>query len=332
MPKTVVVPLTMLLVLAAAPASADDAYDPNTRDLLVIAEWFEGEFDNEEQVWFHRRSRADGEEPTRLHVSNRRVELDQFGEHVFYVEEYRDHNPEEVYRQRLVVFSSEGANGSIRMQQGFFKNPQAVLGAQTDTTLLDNLAEDDVLFLDECDVFFRRIADQYHGSMRPKACVFGEGDERRYSVHDIVLSASKFWRVDATYRVSDDSFFRGTPPGTESQLRRAKIFYCSFYFYGDDGNTETISDLRVHGQGGTVTAVRSADNATFEILIRDKEYPYYATRPDFLYYSIRRFGEHRSIAFGVTDPDSRQFGTRAGEVGAFCHREGYAFREPVEML
>jgi len=324
---------TLLLSgLTLLPAYADDAYDPNTRDLLMIAEWFEGEFNNEEQVWFHRRSGAGGDEPTRLHVTNRRVDLDEFGEHVFYVEEYRDHDPDEVYRQRLVIFSSEGANGSIRMRQGFFRNPKSVLGAHADAALLEGLTEDDVLFLDECDVFFRRVADQYHGSMKSKTCVFGEGDERRYSVHEIILSESKFWRIDATYLTADDSFFRGTPPGTQSQLRRAKVFYCSFYFYGTNGETETVSELRVHGQGGTTTAVRSADGTTFEILIREKEYPYYATRPDFLYYSIRRFGENRSIAFGVTDPDARQFGTRAGEVGAFCYREGYTFREPVEML
>lgn len=321
------------LLLAVLPATADDAEDPNARDLLILSEWFEGEFDNEEQLWFHRRSRAEGEPPVRIHMVNHRVSLPDFGEHVFYTEEYRDNDPQQVYRQRLVVFTSVPEKRAIRMQQGFFKEPAAVLGAQASPERLANLDAEDVVFLDDCDVWVRRMADQFQGAMMDRACVFGEGDLERYSVHEIVLSANKLWRKDATYLVADDSYHRGTPPGEMTELRRATTFICDFYFDGlDGGEAQESKGHRVFSQGGSATAVREADGQSFDVLLREKEYPYYETRPDFIYYSLRYSGELRSFTYGVADPQSRQFGAKSHGVGLFCHREGYEFQETVETL
>lgn len=325
--------LAAIAMCSAISAAADDADNPFTRDLLIISDWFEGDFDNEEQLWFHVRSSADGETPVRIHTMHKRLDLPAFGEHVFYVEEYKDNDPSDIIRQRLVTFASDKEAGAIRMQQGFFKNGKALLGTHRDTSKAGGLTPEDVVFLSECDVFIRRVADQFEGSMKPKTCVFGEGDERRYSVHDITLSKSKFWRTDATYLVSDDSFFRGTPPGEPSQLRKARFYVCDFYFYGEDRRQQqVVKDLRIHSQGGIGKAVRESDGEAFEILLREKEYPYYSSRPDFIYYSLRKEGQRRSEAYGVADPVSRTFGVNAGHVGAFCHQDGYTFRQTLGEL
>lgn len=318
-------------------ASADDANNPFARDILILTDWFAGEFDNEEQLWFHRRSRSSGEAPIRIHTIHAPIEAPQFGDHVFYVEEYKDNDPEQVYRQRLVIFSSDLEENAIRVRQGFFKKPEKWRGAYAAPEKFRKLKEKDVFFIDACDVFMRRKADQFEGGMKPKECVFGEGDKERYSVHDLMISESKFWRTDATYLTSDDSFHTGTPPGAPSEMRRAKIFYCDFFFYGGEGlgserTQQAVENLRIHSQGGGATAIRKSDGASFSILLREKEYPYYETRPDFIYYSLRKTGADRSIAYGVADANSRQFGVNQGEIGAFCHREGYNFRESLEEL
>jgi len=321
-----------VFVGTAINAVADDAKDPFTRDLLILTDWFEGEFDNEEQVWFHYRSRAEGDPPIRIHTIHRRVDLPTFGEHVFYVEEFRDNDPANVIRQRLVTFTSDLEANAIRVKQGFFKDAESVLGAHNAPERLAFLSEDAVWFLDGCDVFVKRKADQFEGTMDSKTCVFGEGDARRYSVHDLTISKSKYWRIDQTFLVSDDSFHSGTPIGEPTQMRRARTYICAFRFYDEDGNEQLVDNLRVFSQGGTVSAVRESDGASFDILLREKEYPYYDSRPDFMYYSIRRTGEQRSVAFGVADANSRQFGAWIGELSAFCHREGYTFRESLEVI
>lgn len=323
--------LILVMAIVATPASAEGE-DPLTRDLLILTDWFAGEFDNEEQLWLHRRSGAAGDPPVRVHTTHKRVALPEFGDHVFYVEEYSDHDPDKIYRQRLVIFSTDLNEAAIRVRQGFFKKADQVRGAQNDPDRLKGLTPSDVFFLDECDVFLRRVAGQFEGGMKPKSCVFGEGKDRRYAVHDITFSENKFWRIDATLRVADDSFYTGTPLDQPTRLRRANIFFCDVFFYGESGDQQVVRGLRVHGQGGTATAVRQSDGQSFDILLRSKEYPYYATRPDFIYYSLRHSGAARSVAYGIADPDSRHFGMNAGEVGVFCHREGYNFREDLDQL
>ncbi|MEM1261744.1 MAG: chromophore lyase CpcT/CpeT [Pseudomonadota bacterium] len=320
-------------VFAPTLAVGDDAANPFARDVKVLADWFAGEFDNEEQRWFEadpRAAVAEDDRVTRIHTLHRRLSLPAFGEHVFYVEEYVNNDPTQVIRQRLVTFRADLAAGAIRMQQGFFKKPDAVKGGYANPELLSDLAGEDVFFLDDCDVYWRRHASQFEGAMLPKACVFGDGDDRRYSVHNLTLAENFYWRVDSTFRVADDSLFAGYAVDRPLEMRRAHPFTCSVFFYGEE--TVRIDELALHSQGGLLSVTRPSDGATFEVLMRDKQYPYYETRPDFMYFSIRPQGERRSIAFSVNDPNSRQLGVRTQEIGAFCHRDGYEFLETLESL
>ena len=174
--------LVLALLCAPLAAAAAPENDPFARDLLVLTDWFEGEFDNEEQRWFQAdpRSQTPQEERhVRIHTTHKRIGAPEFGEHVFYVEEYTENNPANVYRQRLVIFSSAPEAGGIRMRQGFFHEPERFLGAQHNPGVFDALRPADAFFLDECDVYWRRVAGQFEGGMRPKACVFGEGELRR---------------------------------------------------------------------------------------------------------------------------------------------------------
>ena len=327
----------LFLALFCAPlaASAAPESDPFARDLLVLTGWFEGEFDNEEQRWFQadpRSNTPEDERHVRVHTTHKRISAPDFGEHVFYVEEYTEDDPERVYRQRLVVFSSAPEEGGIRMRQGFFHEPERFVGAQHKPGLFDHLEPSDTFFLDECDVYFKRVAGQFEGAMRPKACVFGEGALRRYAVHNLYLSSNKYWRVDSTFLVADDSLHIGMPADRPFELRRVKQFICNFTFDPRGPEPQEIRDLRLHSQGGSFDITRKRDGARFTVLMRDKEYPYYSTRPDFIYFSIRRKGEQASVVFTVNDPDSRSLAVNTGELLASCYRQGYQFRESLEAL
>lgn len=312
--------------------------DPNARDMLILTDWFEGEFDNEEQLWYQNDPRSatpEDQRTTRVHSINKRVHLPEFGEYVYYAEEYSDNDPTKIIRQRFIIFSSDLERKSIRMQQGFFKDAKKVLGAQSDVSKLDGLTPDDVFFLNECDVFWNRKADQFEGKMDDKACVFGEGADRRFSIHNLTLSHSKFWRVDETYRVSDNSFYAGPPvPGQPIEMRRSKIFVCNALFRSLDMMQSTETDgQRIHSQGGMIHLTRPSDGKEFSIRIREKEYPYYVTRPDFLFLSVMNKGENRSIVYSVSDPNSRHMAVYLpGEFTMNCVLDGYEFQESFESL
>ena len=327
--------LMVLTFLIHGPAHAADR-DPMTRDLILLTDWFEGDFDNEEQIWF-QNLQGDAlpaeDRHQRIHTIHRRVDLPQFGNNVFYIEEYLDNDPKNIFRQRIVIFSTDGQTRQIRMSSPAIKDGEKYHGAQQDPSVLASLTQEDLIFFEGCDVFWKRRASQFEGQIPLKSCVYGEGEKRRYSLHKLWLSPDKFWRVDASLLMSDDSLFVGHPEDKPHEMRRALPFTCSIHFFADDQfDGQVVEGLSLHSQGGTASAVRKSDGREFEVLMREKEYPYYETRPDFIYFSLREKGEQRSIAFTVNDPNSRQVGVRAESIGAFCHREGYEFREPIELL
>ncbi|MEM1230391.1 MAG: chromophore lyase CpcT/CpeT [Pseudomonadota bacterium] len=325
----------LLLGAASTALGASGPADPYARDLLILTDWFEGEFDNEGQVWFERdplSATPEAARHERLHTLHRRIEAPAFGEHVFYVEEYRDNDPAQIVRQRLVVFRSDPEAGGIRMQQGFFRDGERYLGSYQAPEQLTRLKPRQVQFLSECDVFWRRVAGQFEGRMKEKACVFGDGAKRRYSVHNLWLSQSKYWRVDATYLVSDGSRHVGFPDDEPHQLRRAKRYQCEAQFGAPGSDRQKIEGLSLHSQGGSFTVTRAADGQAFDVLMREKEYPFYSQRPDFIYFSIRRSGEQRSVAYTVNDPRSRSLGVNFDDMLFYCYLEGYAFRERYDAL
>ncbi|GAB5486938.1 MAG: hypothetical protein Pars2KO_05080 [Parasphingorhabdus sp.] len=327
--------LFALAFVVVSPAQAADR-DPMTRDLILLTDWFEGQFDNEEQVWFQNLQGdklAEKDRHQRIHTTHRRVDLPQFGKDVFYIEEYLDNDPKNIFRQRIVIFTTDGKTRQIRMASPAIKDGKKYHGAYRDPSMLANLKRDDLIFFEGCDVFWKRQASQFEGQITPKSCVYGEGEKRRYSLHKLWLSADKFWRVDASLLMSDDSLHVGHPADKPHEMRRALPFKCSIHFFADNQfSGQVVENLSLHSQGGTTSAKRESDGREFEVLMREKEYPYYDTRPDFIYFSLREKGQTRSIAFSVNDPNSRQVGLRAESIGAFCHREGYKFREPSELL
>ncbi len=346
--KTLLIAALPIAAIASSNA-ATGANDPFVRDLIILSDWFEGEFDNEEQVWFENYPDMleEGKEPHgRVHAMHRKVDLPEFGEHVFYVEEYTDNDPTKIFRQRLAVLLSDPEAGGIRMRLGFFRDAEKVKGAYHDPSKLADLTSEDVFFIEDldetsnCDVIWRRNASQFEGQMRERACVFGEGDRRRYSIHDVTLSEDKYWRSDLTRLVSDDSISAGHPEDEPHMLRRALPFVCSGRFFSnpsstfDDGQTkiQRFSDMRIHSQGGTFTVERESDGQMFEVLMRTKQYPFYSERPDFVYFSVRKEGEKRSDVFTVNDTEARHIGVTLPGMSVYCHRIGYEFNEDPALL
>lgn len=326
--------IAVFLMPALGAAQEELPMDPNARDILILTDWFEGEFDNEEQRWFHTRNGGEGEPAhLRMHAIHKRVDLPQIGEHVFHIQHYINNDPDDVARQRIGVFISEPGMQAIRMKQGFYKDNDKTRDAHLDPSKLDGLTEDDIFFIEGCDIYWRREADQYVANMGPKECVFGEGDLTRYSVHRWTLSENKLWLVDSSFLISDDSLHVGLPVDQPFRMRRSKIFHCEVTFRNEDRSVaRTIKDVRMHSQGGLVWFDPDENGDVYGIRMRDKEYPFYSERPDFLLLSLQKQGQATMVGYALTDVDARRVGFNLGWALGHCHREGYDFREPLELL
>lgn len=332
--------IAALALTTLAPVQAEDAKEhPFARDIKILTKWFEGRFDNEEELWFHGRSRAPGAEPTRIHTIHVRLELPEFGDHVFYVEEYQNNDPKDIIRQRFVTFEPDLEAGAIRMQQGFLKKGDKYLGKYDDPSAFAKLKKKDIFFMrdiasdNQCDVFWTRHLDQYEGKMVDKGCQLGTDGKGppRYSVHNLSLSAEKYWRVDSSFLTADDSLHIGTPVDKPTRMRRAAVFQCSGTFRTGD-QAQEIAPFALHNQGGSAQITREADGQAFDLLLRKKEYPFYETRPDFLYFSLREAGAPRSLVYTVSDINARRLGVTFSGIAVHCNRDGYTFRESLDQL
>lgn len=326
--------IVVVLFWAIAAPAQQVATDPNARDILILTDWFEGEFDNDEQRGYYARGGGEGEPPhRRLHAIHTRLDLPLIGEHVFHIQHYLDDDPENVTRQRIGIFISEPEQNAIRMKQGFYRDNDRARNAHLEPTKLEGLTLDDIFFVEGCDLFWVRGAGHYVANMKPKGCTFGEGDLYRYSVHTWTLSADELWLVDSSFLMADDSLHVGLPVDQPFRMRRADIFECEASFLGKDGRIpRKIEGIRLHSQGGLAWFDPDENGDVYGLRLRNAEFPFYDERPDYLWLSFRKQGQALQVGYGLADVNARRIGFGLGWVTGHCHLEGYNFREPLETL
>lgn len=303
--------------------------DPYARDLVLLSKWFEGEFDNDSQIWLENRRDWKGnpdEKHQRLHTIHTRLQLPEIGEQVFYVEEYMDDDRSKVVRQRIVNFYSDPEAQGIRMQIFFLKDASAYVSAYQNVELLQGISQADLSNLQGCDVIFKREGEQYHGAMLDKACQFGEGEQKRYSVHDMVISANQYWRVDRTFLVKDDSFYKGHPNTEPYKMRRAQYYSCdvSFHekaYYLPSDKDKRYKGVKVHNQGGMEWFYNPITEKKYGVQLREKEYPFYASGSDFFMLRFIEEGKLASEVIVTTEPHASQISFQIGWASANCKQE-----------
>ncbi len=298
--------------------------DPNTRDLLILVKWFEGEFDNDSQLWYEGRMGIE-DEHERLHTIHAKIDAPEIGKHVFYIEEYTGDDTTNISRQRIVSFKSNAPEDTIEMELYFLKDAKKYIGAYNTPEVLKGFKKENLFGLDGCNVFFKRVGQQYQGSMKNKACVFGEGDLRRYSVHDMTISENQYWRVDRTFLIKDDSFHKGHPNAIPHKMRRADNYLCDIKFYVNsyaepDPGDVSYKGIKIHDQGGFAWVLYPKNNKKYGFQLRDKEYPFYAEGSDFFMMRFIEEGQKRSNILVTAEPGAKKLSFNNGWASCFCQK------------
>lgn len=307
----------------------DAQADPYARDLVKLVEFFEGEFDNDSQMWFEGRRGWPGKEEEkhiRMHATHTRIDASDIGDIVFYVEEFTEGDPAKISRQRVVNFKSDIDKGGVVMEIYFLNDADKFVNAQDSMAVFNDLGQDDLFGLDGCHVVFKREGDQFFGSMEDKMCQFGEGEKKRYSVHNVHLSATKYWRVDQTYLVENDEFYMGHPNDEPYKMRKARKYRCDVSFtekgyYDPSGNDKKYSDIILHDQGGTATLYNPIKEKNYILQLREKEYPYYSTGSDFFMLRFIEEGATRSDVIVTSEPHVSKISFSLGWASASCYLE-----------
>lgn len=206
---------TLALTLTMFGTASAQAQSPLEQDLAQIMAWWPGTYSNDAQVaeveekmgeenftgevWRVDNSGMGGYLNVTSHYA--KIDFPELGENVLYVEEYRDGDPSETYRQRIYNLTIDEDEQVIRVNLINFKDREKYIGAYKDLSMLDGLTMEDVgPFPDICDLIVEQRGNIYHMPMRKNACAFG-GQAFSY---EAVIDGNSFWFRDKIVRLEDD--------------------------------------------------------------------------------------------------------------------------------
>lgn len=207
--------------------SAEETIVQSTEEELnEIMSWWPGTFNNDKQidevikegkdVWRLDDSGENGY----LQIQSHYIELNKpdIGEHVLYVEEYRDHDPTATYRQRIYTLSIDSTN-MIKVKMWPFKDKKKYIGAWKDISMLDDLTSEGVSpYPDFCDLHVTRVNEEYHMVMNDSDCTFGD----KVFNYGLKLSKNMFSYRDKITQKSDGKIISTAAAFAYHDLDRVK--------------------------------------------------------------------------------------------------------------
>jgi hypothetical protein len=318
------------LAFSVAPVAAQpSAQTPLEKDLGVFLEWFPGRYDNELQVFWQDDLKVPEEaRHERIHSIFRPVTAPAFGPHVFYVEQHEDADPSKIYRQRIYAFSADPANDAIRLKIYTPKKPEALAGAWRDPERLKKLKLSDATTVEGCDVFWRRQANQFLGSIPDGACrvVSTRSGNELVIDDDLVLTESEIWIADRA-TTPDGAYVFGNKAGVPHKLRKIRPFDCWTAIlrgakHGDSGEGSEDWQFQrggwIHDQGGDLALkTDEAPPRTVRLKLRRVEWPTGNNRPSLTLY-VHEGDNRRAASYAWSEYDAERLGINLRWIQASC--------------
>ncbi len=95
------------------------------KDMATILTYFEGEFDNFQQIYTEKQKNTpDSLVHERIHSVFKRVEMPEVGKNVLYVKQYADGDTNKIYRQRIYTFLVNEAAEAVQLDIWSFATPE----------------------------------------------------------------------------------------------------------------------------------------------------------------------------------------------------------------
>lgn len=308
---------TMLVTLGfSAPVLAHTKSDFDAQ-LKLLTEWLPGDYDNNEQIV--RQSGGGLAQPTtkpffRVHTIIRRVNMPEIGDHVFYLEEYRDNDPTKFTRIRLYKFTVDLEAQAIRLHLVNPLKPESLVGAHKDLAKVEALKLSDMrVDRDLCDVLIRWEGNQFRGSMKPKSC---DRPDKLWVDYTLTIGPKHHWVRNRARAPQTDAVAWEFAPGAGDDFiegTKARWFACGVQENpdGDMTKTKPYKDIEIHDQGGEAD-IPWPDGRTLTFVIHDRAF---SSPPD-REFPLFRIHDKKNmtvpIAYAYTVDESERFGLNLG--------------------
>ncbi len=301
---------------------ANDILDRDFREMMVM---FPGRYDNQEQVYFEKRLDIPEEDRhERTHHIFHPVKLANFPGETFYIQQYQNNDPSDIYRQRIYSFQPDYDENAIRLTIYTPKNPEALIDAHIDPSKLDGLTLDDMIIRPGCEVFWKREIDQFTGYMKEGACSFTSSRTGKKIVinDDLHLSDSSIWIADRAVD-EDGAYVFGNRAGVPHKNNRASEFSCWVSVKKRSGDDEWTfnNDLEIHDQGGWIWVTTDERRPQkVGLKMRNVVWPTGYNRNSLVLYAYRD-GDDAARSYVWTSPDAKRIALNLRWVQASCTRD-----------
>lgn len=324
----------VLLVVCLATGSAH-AFTQRELDnhAQILMRWWPGEYDNHGQVV---RQSPSGIAPLvnepvfRLYSHYVALDLPALGDHVIYVEEYKNDDPANIYRIRLLSLSIDEAGQGVRVKLHAFQDQDSMIGAHADPARLAEIEVSDTRpYSDSCDVVMRYEGAQFRGTMARESC----GDKDSWFEYEQIVGPDYYWFRDRRINHETGDVVWEFAPKSDFvffQMLKVRRFVCTVHYNLDSDmyETEYLTSIEVHDQGDVVD-IAWPDGRMLEFQLYTEEF----TMPSesgrvFPMFVIREKGNPKPISYAYTVDDADRFGINLGWFYTLCRTKSQGAAMP----
>ena len=313
---------------------------PTERDIMVLAEMLPGVYDSEEQVYFENRTNVRKEaRNVRMNSKIVKVDLPAFGKYVFYVQDSIENKLDEPNRVRLYSLSADNKEKVVRMRMYYLdsaegKAKKKYWNANLNPAVLNDLTPATARFTEGCDVLWRREAGQFHGAIKPGACIWSRKGEKTKRVADYQaqLTNNALWVRELTFDTKGKQI-AGNPDGVFHKMNRARDFMCQADIPGVSGGRDIPfkrnGPFPMTDQGGQVKFMSNEkEPREINILLRNVDWQVNNetgafTRDVLVLYVFAKDkdGKTTDSSYSFTEPTVKRTGLNLGWTLVMCYQE-----------
>ena len=231
-------------------------------DLDLLLENFPGEYDNYMQ-WENDVEKNVSASDAHLHIHSifyGPVQLPDFGEHIYYVQQYQDGNPEQIYRQRLYSFFINETLNNIELSFFEFKEPEKYIDAQKNPKKFKNLTVNDTTQVTpDCNIHIKKDNDGiFRGGTTEKCQV----EDHRSGSSIIIKDNNEFAKdyvsiheqgFDA--KTGELIFGTSEPDILNRTSHTARLFNGYVAVEDNEGNTKLMTNIKIWDVGQIIPVI-----------------------------------------------------------------------------
>jgi len=217
----------MQFLIPIATAATPGQESSLSQDLNQFLSWFPGEYDNYEQHYQDTEDQV-GQIHEHIHHIFYPVTAPEIGEHIFFVQQYLNGDPEQIYRQRLYRIDIDNAEAALRLTIFSFADEPKYRSAYLQPEILANIERDELIERPGCEVYWRFKGEEkgyFQGYMEERTCSFVSEStgEQIFVTDDLRLYKSEIWIRDEAFDADDNRIF-GNTAGIHHKNRKVEYY------------------------------------------------------------------------------------------------------------